>query len=156
MVSSVSELPRRQSRPEAKRGRLRVLLFPLIVDYSPKKTEKSLYFPRQGVNCFLESGSFFTESGIHVHFIGYFSKRRCKPTKLNYCSFAQECEMPQQGPLCLRVLLDVSLSFLERVLGRTYIFAYGDASGFFVSGSFPSVQHLTLLPPTKKYQENLT
>ena len=73
-------------------------------------------------------------SGIRLraHFNSCFSKRRCEPTKFKYCSFAQECEILQQGPLCLRILLGVSLSFLERVLGRTYIFAYGDASGFFV------------------------
>ena len=47
-------------------------------------------------------------------------------------------------------------SFLKRVLGWTYIVVHRNTSGFFVSGSFPSVQHLALPPPTKKYQENLT
>ena len=36
------------------------------------------------------------------------------------------------GRLCLRVLLGVSLSSPEQVLGRTFIRAYGEASGFFI------------------------
>ena len=42
--------------------------------------------------------------------------------------------MDQQGSLCLHVLLGVSLTSQEQVLGRTYMYAYGDSSGFFVSG----------------------
>ena len=33
--------------------------------------------------------------------------------------------------MCLRVLLGVSLSFQKQVLGRTFILAYGESSGFF-------------------------
>ena len=38
------------------------------------------------------------------------------------------------GPKCLCVLLGVSLLFHEQVLGRTFIFAHGEPSGFFVFG----------------------
>lgn len=38
------------------------------------------------------------------------------------------------GPKCLCVLLGVSLLFHEHVLGRTFIFAHGEPSGFFVFG----------------------
>ena len=41
-------------------------------------------------------------------------------------------EINQQGPLCLYVLLGVSLSSLGQVLGRTFIHTYGEASGFFL------------------------
>ena len=35
-------------------------------------------------------------------------------------------------------LLGVSLSSLDRVLGRTLVYTHGEASGFFVFGRFPA------------------
>ena len=66
------------------------------------------------------------------------AKDDVNPPSFKISSFVPEWKY-QQGPLCLRVLLGVSLSFREQVLGGTYIIVHGDASGFFVSSRlFPT------------------
>ena len=69
-----------------------------------------MIFPPQGVNCVSESVSAFAEPVFQAHLIGYFSKRRCKPAKFQNKLFCYRIKKYQQGPLCLRVLLGVSLS----------------------------------------------
>lgn len=98
-----------------------------------KKDGKELDFPATGCKLCFGNGFRPHEIRLPCSFLSVISaKEDVNRPSFKNCSFAQECEILQQGPLCLRILLDVSLSFLERVLGRTYIFTYGDASGFFV------------------------
>ena len=58
------------------------------------------------------------------------AKVRENPPSLNKL-FCSRIEIYQQGSLYHCVLLGVSLSFLEQVLGGTFSHTYGEASGFF-------------------------
>ena len=78
---------------------------------------------------------------IPSSFHSYFSKSICKPAKFNIRSFAPEIVEYQQGPLCLRILLGVFLSFLEQVLGGTYICCEWGTSGFFLADLHSHTSH---------------
>ena len=69
---------------------------------------------------------------FRVHYIGYFSKRRWEPAKFDIRLLLVKMKYTSNGSKCLCALLDVSLSFHEQVLGRTFIFAQGEPSGFFL------------------------
>ena len=132
-----ARLPRSASDP-----RTRSVLF----SFSPrektlKKSESPLDFPLTRCKLLFGIGLPLIGNRFPSSFQSYFSKRRCKPTKLIIALLLKNVKYSSTGRLYLRVLLDVSLSFLERVLGRTYIFAYGDASGFFY---FPDISSNTV------------
>ena len=88
------------------------------------------------VNCVLETGFALTESGFRALFSVISAKDDVNPPSFKISSFVPEWKY-QQGPLCLRVLLGVSLSLREQVLGGTYIIVHGDSSGFFCAQTLP-------------------
>ena len=131
MMPSASEGTEAAQPPPAKRDATR-LFSSQSYKISKKRRKNALTFLHQGVNCVLETGSALTKSVFRAHFIGYFSKRKRESAKLQNMLFCSQTSKYQQGPLCLRVLLGVSLSFWEQVLGGTHVFTHGDASGFFL------------------------
>ncbi len=81
---------------------------------------------------------------LNVLYIGYFSKRNRKPAKFQQALLLNRMKYTSKGPLCLFILLDVSLTSVEQVLGRTYDFAYGESSGFFCVRMPPSINGIYL------------
>jgi hypothetical protein len=55
-----------------------------------------------------------------------------QPSSPPQTTFASESKYTSKDALYLRVLLGASLSFQKQVLGWTYMFTHGEASGFFV------------------------
>ena len=88
-----------------------------------------MIFPLWGCKLMFGNGPPTIGSHFQAHFICYFIKRTCKPTKFLKKSFDSEFEIPA-GALYPHALLDVSLSSLNRVLGRTCTFTRGESSGF--------------------------
>ena len=102
-----------------------------IIDF-PKKGGKWLDFPATGCKlCFGKRVSPLRNPPSVLILSVISAKDDVNPPSFKICSFVPEWKY-QQGPLCLRVLLGVSLLFRERGLGGTYIIVHGDSSGFFV------------------------
>ena len=66
---------------------------------------------------------------LNVLYIGYFSKSARKPAKFEYIFCSIEGNKPAWDHCVF--LLDVSLTSIERVLGRTFLHTHRDSSGFF-------------------------
>ena len=87
-------------------------------------------FSRHGDKLFFGNG--FPPSGFRfrAHYIGYFSKSACEPTKYQYCSFAPKIEIPARDHSVFVTCWAFFCSSLEQVLGRTYTHTHGKRPAF--------------------------
>ena len=108
------------------------LFSPQRQENTKKRRKNHLIFLQSRVNCCLEPVFRPSDTASMLISSVFSAKNICKPAKFQSVIFAPRDEIYQQGPLCLRVLLGVSLSFWEQVLGGTHVFTHGDASGFFL------------------------
>ncbi len=119
-MPSASEATEAAKPPPAKRGRNASLILSPRTEKKIKKSEKQFDFsPFACKLCFRDRFPLLRESDSMLILSVISAKTHVKPPSFKH--FCSRNRNASTGRLYLRVLLGVSLSFLEQVLGGTYM-----------------------------------